>query len=246
MLYLFFAHDHDVPSPTAQSYFRNVQIYNLPPTATPTATLTYTPTATSTNTPTNTSTPIPTNTLPPPNYGGSGICWASKSSWSSYTVSYSIDRTTIPTSLGWDDSIHSSAQTWNNIEPSHFTLVFSTTSSNIISNGQTQNQFSVAETTPSPLFSWTSITGKSTILNSSLSWDTNNTPLPNNLESNGSTTTFNVQNAMTHEFGHWLDLWDISDEGCSRVTMWHEGAPGEIKKITVENADELAINWQYP
>jgi hypothetical protein len=51
---------------------------------------------------------------------------------------------------------------------------------------------------------------------------------------------------MTHEFGHWLDLWDISDEGCSRVTMWHEGAPGEIKKITVENADELAINWQYP
>jgi hypothetical protein len=130
MLYLFFAHDHDVASPTAQSYFRNVQIYNLPPTATPTATLTYTPTATSTNTPTNTSTPIPTNTLPPPNYGGSGICWASKSSWSSYTVSYSIDRTTIPTSLGWDDSIHSSAQTWNNIEPSHFTLVFSTTRSN--------------------------------------------------------------------------------------------------------------------
>jgi hypothetical protein len=70
MLYLFFAHDQDVPSPTAESYFRNVQIYNLPPTVTPTPTatntptstptVTFTPTATLTNTPTATPSVTPT------------------------------------------------------------------------------------------------------------------------------------------------------------------------------------------
>lgn len=218
-----------------------------PPTSTPTATLTNTPTATFTPTLTLTSTPTITLTsTPPPNYGGNGICWASNNSWSSYTVTYVIDRNTIPTSFGWDTSINSAAQSWNNVAPSHFEFVYSTNSNNVISYGQTQNQFSIAETSLSPLLVWINIVEKSTVLNSALDWDTNNTPDTNNPDSNGSTSTYNVQNAMTHEFGHWLDLSDISDEGCSRVTMWHSGVPGEIKKITLENADEYAINWQYP
>ena len=66
-LYLFFANDHDIASPTAESYFSNIALFNQPPTAsptsTPTATATFTPTFT--HTPTHTSTAIATSTFTP-------------------------------------------------------------------------------------------------------------------------------------------------------------------------------------
>lgn len=207
------------------------------PTETPTQTTTFTPTATTT----------PTNT-PAPNWGGSGTCWASRNSWADYTVFYAIDRNTIPISFRWDSSIDAAAQTWNDVSPSHFSFYNSLTSSNTISYGQTQNQYSAAETSPNPFFGWSEITEKQVVFNSLVNWDTNNTPNPGNPDSNGSTTTVNVQNVMTHEFGHWLFLYDIDDTdgNCASVTMYHRTDYGEINKITLDMHDEEGINWQYP
>ena len=257
-LYLFFANDHDIASPTAESYFSNITLFNQPPTATltitntptRTATATATSTSTPTATPTKTATPTatatftPTNT-PPPNNTGSGQCWESAQSWSVYTVTYTIDRNTLPTSFGWDSSIHGAAQTWTNVSPSHFEFVYSTNSNNVVSYGDTQDENALGETGGNLLlFSWSEITERWTVINSDVSWDTNNIPDENNPDINGSTTTHNIQNVMTHEFGHWLRLLH---SGCTSATMYFAiTSYGEIKKITLDIADEDAINWQYP
>jgi hypothetical protein len=79
-----------------------------------------------------------------------------------------------------------------------------------------------------------------------MSWDTNNTAIAGDPNSNGSSTTDNVQNVMTHEFGHWLFLDDIKDANCNYVTMYGYIGLGEINKITLDVADKDAVSWQYP
>ncbi len=209
--------------------------------ATPTPTATFTPTSTPTVTPTST----PTNT-PPPNHGGSGTCWSSANSWEGYTAFYAIDRNTIPVSKGWDDSIIAAARTWNDVVPSHFEFVYSEVSINVISFQQPSDQNALAEVGPLPILDVIDITQKWMKINPAYSWDTNNTPTQGNPDSNGE-TTFNVQNVVTHELGHWLMLWDTYDTtNCAYVTMYEWIEPGEIKKITLEGPDIEAINWQYP
>ncbi|HLO13823.1 MAG TPA: matrixin family metalloprotease [Anaerolineales bacterium] len=221
-----------------------------PPTSTPTLTQTLTPTLT----------PTPTIT-PTPNSFGNGTCWHSVESWASYTVAYSIDRNTIPVSKGWDSSIHSAAQTWNAVVPSHFEFTYSTESDNTISFGELQDpNRHAAEIYPFVLTDdySTRIIGGATVISSSLpiipdanpptrlDWDTNNLPIESNPDSNGSTTTLNVKNVVTHEFGHWLFLKDIKDTNCEQVTMDDDIGFGELIKIDLDTADENAINWQYP
>lgn len=230
------------------------------PTSTPT--LTYTPTATPTPTATHTLTSIPTNTptftptamatstptlTPPPNSGGNGTCWASRSSWTGYTVSYNIDRNTIPESKGWDSSIHAAAQTWNNVTPSHFEFIYSENSSNTIFYQMPISPFVAALTSPHHDWSIFNITEKKVEINPWYRWDTNNSPDPNNPDFNENTTmSYNIQSMMTHEFGHWLQLEHPDSQNCTDVTMNDLIAFGEIKKITLESADKEAINWQYP
>jgi hypothetical protein len=106
------------------------------------------------------------------------------------------------------------------------------------------NQNNLAASAPPP--SSGPITSGYTLLNPNMSWDVNNTPLSGNPNNNGSTTTYNVQNAVTHELGHWLFLNDINDSSCDHVTMDHDIGFGELIKIDLSAADENAINWQYP
>jgi hypothetical protein len=220
------------------------------PTETPTATPTSTPTATYTPTLTPTSTPTSTPTVTPaPNSGSYGTCWSSAASWAGYTVSYNIERNTIPTSLGWDASIHAAAQTWNDVNPSHFTFYNSAYDDvNIIYAESMSNQYDLAVTGPAHWNNWFYITHMHTAFNSDLNWDTNNTPNQNpfTLDNNGSTTTYNVQNVMTHEFGHWLELEDTYSESCNSVTMYGNIGVGDIGKISLSIHDEDAINWMYP
>ena len=150
MLYLFFGNDHDVTSPTAESYFSNVQIHGAVPTPTPSNTPTITPTPTKTNTPTSTPTSTPTpmltftatgsptitftpsNTPTPMTYtpipgtpqsNGSGVCWASGLSWNDYNVEFDIKLSgdsAVPS--GWVTVIHDAKDAWNDVVPSGFTL----------------------------------------------------------------------------------------------------------------------------
>ena len=54
----------------------------------------------------------------------------------------------------------------------------------------------------------------------------------------GAANTADVQNILTHQFGHWMRLLDIySPTTCSEVTMWGSAVYGETKKRTLEQAD---------
>jgi hypothetical protein len=63
---------------------------------------------------------------------------------------------------------------------------------------------------------------------------------------NGSTISYNLQNVVTHELGHWLFLDDIDNAGCVNVTMKRTIGHGEIMKISLDANDKSAVNWQYP
>jgi len=202
------------------------------PTITPTQTLTLTPTRTATITPSQTLTNTPTLT-PTPNRTGSGTCWASGASWPDYNVNYKIDSSTIPTS--WVVPIENSAETWNNVIPSHFTFTY-TEGGHLIDKGPVANPGWIAITYVYAT-STTPITNVSTTFNENFSFDPNIPPSP---------TSFSIQNVMTHEFGHWLFLQDITTSGCTDVTMWYSIPHGETSKIDLEDADKNGINYQYP
>jgi hypothetical protein len=203
-------------------------------TRTPTPTRTPTKTHTSTIIPTNTSTSIPTitPTFVPNNYG-SGTCWASGPSWENFVVDYDIDLSVPPS---WHSSIEAAAMTWNNVTPSHFTLVRQVGSSNTVRFEVSNNPDVVAVAAPPPSEGF--IVFEYIKLNPNKPWNTNN--------NDPSSTAFNVQNVTTHEFGHWLMLYDIRDADCSDVTMYYSTYLGEINDITLTIADENATNWQYP
>ena len=102
-----------------------------PPTATATHTATPTITSTITNTPTITWTPSNTPTAVTytpiagtPQSNGSGPCWISGGSWTSYTAYFDIvldGPSAIPSE--WVTVIHDAKDAWNNVVPSQFQLV---------------------------------------------------------------------------------------------------------------------------
>ncbi len=212
------------------------------PTSTPTPTLTSTPTATFTSTvtatftPTNTSTSTVTSTAtvtPTPNRTGIGTCWDSGASWPDYYVEYTVDLTTIPNN--WITSIDNAANTWTNVTPSHFVLNNSAGTNNIISYGLVNPQNRLALTlvyasTTTPIVKVT------TTISDTKTWDPSSTPA---IGSNS------IENVMTHEFGHWIQLEDIIDTSCSHVTMYQE-IINQMGNISLDIADENGINYQYP
>lgn len=226
--------------PNGNYYFDSTRV-NLaitvtsPPTPTNTPTETFTPTATSTSTPTftptatSTWTPTPT---PAPNHGGSGTCWASGASWPDYSTSYTIDSS-IPTS--WISSVDSAANVWTNVTPSQFVFNNSSGTNNLISLGPVPDPSYIALT--SVYASETTITKVVTVFSDTKPFDAGFPPAAN---------IYSVENIMVHEFGHWLYLADMYDTNCAEVTMYGYSSTDETKKITLETADEDAINWQYP
>ena len=70
------------------------------------------------------------------------------------------------------------------------------------------------------------------------SWDAINSP--------PATNTFSVQAVTTHEFGHFVNLRDIYETGCSNVTMYWGIAPGQDNEKTLDIGDLSGLNWQYP
>ncbi len=78
------------------------------------------------------------------------------------------------------------------------------------------------------------ITDKDTDISSRYSWDVN-----------GVSYKYDVQNVMTHEFGHWLNLGDLKNSWDYWKTMYGSAAPGEIYKRTLETDDINGIRAIY-
>lgn len=157
-------------------------------------------------------------------------------SWPDYNTNYSIESS-IP--INWIPLIESSAVTWTNITPSHFSLSRLQGSPNFIAKGTVNKPAEWIAITDITASSTTPITLVTTTFDETNSFDVNSVP-----------NSYQVENIMTHEFGHWLQLEDINIPGCEDVTMWWGVPPppnaGETKKISLESADINGANYQYP
>lgn len=61
-----------------------------------------------------------------------------------------------------------------------------------------------------------------------------------------STTSYNAENILVHELGHWFGLNDEYGSAYVDNTMYGYGSKAETKKITPENGDKTGINLIYP
>jgi len=62
----------------------------------------------------------------------------------------------------------------------------------------------------------------------------------------GQTDRYDVQNAATHEAGHFLLLYDLTESGDEDQTMWYSIALEETKKRTLEWGDRAGVRYIYP
>lgn len=138
----------------------------------------------------------------------------------------------------WENAIDAAAATWSTAG-AEFMLVRSASSSNVISTGpiESPNDQDLALT-----YTWTDVGGSlitrnTVIFNDLYDWDPAPIPDPNR---------YGVGNVMTHEFGHWVFLFDIRKQPCREVTMYWSADEGEYKKTTLHGADLEGLFWQYP
>ncbi|MBU0612952.1 hypothetical protein KKB10_02955 [Patescibacteria group bacterium] len=61
----------------------------------------------------------------------------------------------------------------------------------------------------------------------------------------GEPNLYDVKNAMTHEFGHWLVLLDQNNPWDYWDTMYKTTYPGETRKRTLHSDDRNGINYIY-
>jgi hypothetical protein len=164
---------------------------------------------------------------------GSGYCWTSEGAWTSNTIKFRIDGSVPSSSM--ITAIRASAQTWTNIAASSVTFS-EQSSTNYVAYGLVDARY--AALTYPGTYGQNPLTQVNTTLNSYYVWT-----------SNGTTGAFDVQNVMTHEFGHWLFLDDKNDSACSDETMYWsivQGPAPETKKRTLELPDINGAAYQYP
>ena len=69
---------------------------------------------------------------------------------------------------------------------------------------------------------------------------------PDAPDCHGSPTAYDLQNIATHEFGHWVGLDDLYDDGARDLTMYGFSAGGEVKKRTLGAGDITGKNELEP
>lgn len=57
--------------------------------------------------------------------------------------------------------------------------------------------------------------------------------------------SYDAQDILTHELGHWMGIDDNSNTSFANNTMYAYGAKGEIKKDTLTTGDITAVNQLY-
>lgn len=81
-----------------------------------------------------------------------------------------------------------------------------------------------------------------TIMNKKFAWNWNG----GDSTTCGNPNTYDAQNILTHEQGHWLGLDDEYDGGFMDNTMFGYGSKGETKKNTLTTGDRAGIAAIYP
>lgn len=80
-----------------------------------------------------------------------------------------------------------------------------------------------------------------TIMNKKFKWSWT----PYTANACGVANTYDAQNILTHEFGHWLGMNDEYTGAFVDNTMYGYGSPAEVKKDTLTVGDVLGVSTLY-
>ena len=165
---------------------------------------------------------------------GAGASWAytyAGMKWSGTSVTYYVSSSL---SASWVTAIKNSEAAWDGAG-SKFRFSYGGTKS--FCDGTSQVFSSNAGNNGAPATTSVSSAGGTT----SLIYTNINTYYSFSI--GGSATTHDLQNIMTHEFGHWLTLADSYTS--SSATMYYSAAKNETKKRTLETDDKDGIKYIY-
>lgn len=81
-----------------------------------------------------------------------------------------------------------------------------------------------------------------TIMNKKFSWSWTD---PNAFQCSQNANTYDAQNILTHELGHWVGLSDKYTSDYVDNTMYGYGSKGEIKKDTLTSGDVAGLTTLY-
>ncbi|OGE09096.1 hypothetical protein A3A60_01395 [Candidatus Curtissbacteria bacterium RIFCSPLOWO2_01_FULL_42_26] len=79
-----------------------------------------------------------------------------------------------------------------------------------------------------------------TIMNKRVPWSWSNS------DTCANTNSYDAENILTHEIGHWMGLDDHYDAAYVDNTMFGYGAKGEVKKNTLTTGDIAGVSAIYP
>jgi hypothetical protein len=149
--------------------------------------------------------------------------------WSSYPISVNVSDTSFPSS--WSSPVANAMSAWNAASsPFYFNIGYSNYTITLANSGNTGK---LALTYTDAIGS--TIIKTYTVFNTYYSWSTS-----------GQAGYYDVQNAATHEFGHWLKLNDLYGGVDTEKTMYGYISTGETKKRSLESDDLNGINTIYP
>ncbi|PAV10940.1 hypothetical protein ASJ81_02185 [Methanosarcina spelaei] len=151
--------------------------------------------------------------------------------WNANYVVPKIDSS-VPSS--WTTAIKAGATAWNNAGAA-FTFKWITSLANNKVYCASAGDTYLGQSTPTRDGNYN--IGYKTCFNTDYSWST---------ASGGESGKWDVQSVATHEFGHWLTLYDLYDSTDSEKTMYEWTASNEIKKRTLDSDDINGIKHIYP
>lgn len=149
--------------------------------------------------------------------------------WNTNYAAYQRDSS-VPSS--WSSAIDSAASTWNNVG-ANFSFEKMITQNKIYCTNAGDTYLGKAVPTHSGGYN----TRYKMYFNTYFTWST---------ASGGESGKYDVQSVATHEFGHWLTLYNLYDSTDSEKTMYEWTASNEIKKRTLDSDDIAGINYIYP
>lgn len=165
----------------------------------------------------------------------SGVHWASSS------VNWYHNNSTL--SSTWRSLIKSGRSAWTGTGASiSYTAVGDTSKTAAVDNrnvwyAQNMGSGAVASTYVSYNGATNEINDIDTVMNTYYSWSTS-----------GAAGAYDVQNIATHEWGHWVHLYDDAwyEYWDADNTMFGTSGTGETKKQTLTSEDSAAILSVYP
>jgi hypothetical protein len=150
--------------------------------------------------------------------------------WNANYVAYQKDSS-VPSS--WSSAISASASAWNNAGATFSIQPMITNNKIYCQNDGNTGYVGLAVPTRSGVYNTRYLMYV-------------NSYYPMSTASGGETGKFDVQSIVTHEFGHWLTLWDVYGSANSTKTMFITTYTNDISKRSLDADDIAGIKYIYP